>query len=77
MNAAAQQAALTFKMHRKPAVAVLSVEDAAAKWNAYREAMADQGVGCSRNGGIGNGGIVREGKKIVARISYNGRIWSA
>lgn len=64
---------LTFKMSRKPAVAVASVADAAAKWAAYRMA-------CIMNGGggysqIGNGGTVYEGKKAVAKISYNGRIW--
>ncbi len=69
----ALQAPLTFKIHRKPAVPVLSVADAAAKWDAYRMAeMENGGGGCSE---IGNGGIVRAGKQIVARISYNGRIW--
>lgn len=63
----------TFKINRKPAVQVASVEDAAAKWDAYRMAeIYNGGGGCSE---IGNGGIVRQGKKIVARISYNGRIW--
>ena len=64
---------LTFKIHGKPAVAVLSVMDAARKWESYRMAhMMNGGGGCSE---IGNGGIVRDGKKIVAKISYNGRIW--
>lgn len=74
MNAIQQVEGLTFKIHRKPAVPVASVADAAAKWCIYRETLAQSGeeYGCSQ---IGNGGIVRQGKKIVARISYNGRIW--
>lgn len=59
----------TFKVRGKPAVAVLSVADAAAKWCLYRE---ESGEGCST---IGNGGVVRHGKKAVAWISYNGKIW--
>lgn len=61
----------TFKVHGKPAVQVQSVEDAAAKWSQYRDRTE---AGCSE---IGNGGIVREDGKIVARVSYNGRIWNA
>ena len=74
MNAIQQVEGLTFKIHRKPAVPVASVADAAAKWNAYLSALAQnmEDYGCSK---VGNGGIVRQGKKIVARISYNGRIW--
>ena len=60
---------LTFKIHRKPAVPVASVADAAAKWSQYRDETMK---GVSQ---IGNGGIVRDGKRIVARVSYNGRIW--
>lgn len=49
---------------------VLSVEDAAAKWCCFRD---------ESNGGvseIGNGVIVRDEKKrVIARISYNGRVW--
>jgi hypothetical protein len=52
---------------------VQSVEDAAAKWVAYRSAeLMNGGGGCSE---IGNGGAVYVGSAIVARISYNGRIW--
>ena len=70
------QEGLTFKMYRKPAVSVLSVADAAAKWNAYLMALMQAGeeAGCSK---VGNGGVVRQGKRIVAKISYNGRIWQA
>ena len=60
---------LTFKIDGKPAVTVLSVADAAAKWRQYRD---ETGEGVSV---LGNGGIVRDGKRIVARVSYNGRIW--
>ena len=60
---------LTFKIDGKPAVTVLSVADAAAKWAEYRNETME---GVSK---IGNGGIVRDGKRIVARVSYNGRIW--
>ena len=76
MNALQQIEGLTFKIHRKPAVPVASVADAAAKWNAYLHALAQnmEECGCSH---VGNGGIVRDGKKIVAKISYNGRIWPA
>jgi hypothetical protein len=64
---------LMFKIKGKPAVPVISVADAAKKWDDYRMAsMMQGGGGCSQ---IGNGGIVRDGKKIVAKISYNGRIW--
>lgn len=64
---------LTFKVRGKPTVPVLSVADAAHKWEQYRMAqIIAGGGGCSQ---IGNGGIVREGGKIIARISYNGRIW--
>ena len=59
---------LTFKISGKPRVPVLSVADAAAKWGAYRD---QSGGGVSE---IGNGGIVRDGEKIVAKVSYNGRI---
>ena len=65
---------LTFKIHGKQAVPVLSVEDAAEKWNKYRLTMGAQGFGCSD---IGNGGIVRSGKTIIAKISYNGRVRDA
>jgi hypothetical protein len=52
---------------------VQSVEDAAAKWVAYRSAeLMNGGGGCSE---IGNGGTVYAGAAVVARISYNGRIW--
>ena len=64
---------LQFKVHGKPAVPVESVEDAAEKWNRYRLAMGAQGLGCSD---IGNGGVVRSGNDVVAKISYNGRIWA-
>ena len=60
---------LTFKIDGKPTVAVLSVADAAAKWSKYRDELTE---GVSK---IGNGGIVRDGKRIIARVSYNGRIW--
>ena len=65
------QAPLTFKIHRKPAVPVLSVADAAAKWAQYRD---ESGEGCST---LGNGGVVRQGKKAIAWISYNGKIWDS
>lgn len=64
---------LLFKISGKPCVAVLSVEDAAAKWDKYRLACGAAGLGCSD---IGNGGVVYDGRKIVARISYNGQMWS-
>lgn len=64
---------LTFKMHRKPAVPVVSVADAAKKWEDYRMACIVAGEGGVSH--IGNGGTVYEGKKAVAKISYNGRIW--
>lgn len=70
---------LLFKIHGKPSVPVLSVADAAAKWEKYRMAeMETGGGGCSQ---IGNGGTVYgtkngRGCHVVARISYNGRIWS-
>jgi hypothetical protein len=50
---------------------VESVEEAQAKWNAYRDAS---GKGCSK---IGNGLIVLDTTgNFVAHISYNGRIWT-
>ena len=50
---------------------VVSVEDAATKWNAFRDASY---AGVSD---IGNGVIVRDSNgKHIARISYNGRIWA-
>ena len=73
MNQAETLPSLTFKMRGKPAVQVLSVPEAVEKWNAYVMAqMVAGGGGCSQ---VGNGGIVRDGKKIVAKISYNGRVW--
>lgn len=53
---------------------VESVEAAAAKWDEFRmAAMIAGGGGCSQ---IGNGVTVRDvDGKIVAKVSYNGRIW--
>jgi hypothetical protein len=49
---------------------VASVEDARARWEAFRDAS---GAGASK---IGNGlTVVDEGGEVVALISYNGRIW--
>jgi hypothetical protein len=49
---------------------VRSLEDAAAKWNAYRDLT---GAGVSE---IGNGVEVREeGGRLVGSVSYNGRMW--
>lgn len=49
---------------------VQSMEDAAAKWNAYRDRT---GAGCSE---IGNGVEVHdEAGLLVGSVSYNGRIW--
>lgn len=51
---------------------VESMEDAAAKWVAYRDRT---GAGCSE---IGNGVEVRdEAGRLVGSVSYNGRIWGA
>ncbi len=50
---------------------VATVADAVRVWEAYRDST---GGGCSD---IGNGGSVRRGNKVVATISYNGRIWPA
>lgn len=50
---------------------VASVQDAAQKWEAFREAS------CEGVSTIGNGLTVRDAKgKIVATVSYNGRIWN-
>jgi len=49
---------------------VASIKDAADQWDAFRMASNE---GCSK---IGNGLTVRDGGKIVAKISYNGRIWA-
>ena len=46
-----------------------SIKDAADKWNKFVD--ASQG-GVSQ---VGNGVIIREDGKPVARVSYNGRIW--
>ena len=48
-----------------------SLEDAAKKWNGYRDRT---GAGCSE---IGNGVDVHdESGKLLGRVSYNGRIWN-
>ena len=65
---------LLFKMHRKPAVPVLSVADAAAKWAQYRDASME-GVSKLGNGGTVYGTKNGRGCHVIARISYNGRIW--
>ncbi len=49
---------------------VASLEDASAKWCAFRNASME-GVST-----IGNGVIVKDNDgNFVGRISYNGRIW--
>lgn len=49
-----------------------SVEDAAAKWNVFRE---ESSGGASE---IGNGvQVTNAAGKVIAEISYNGRIWPA
>jgi len=66
---------LTFKIARHPAAIVESIADARAKWNEFVRRESEMGGGgCSE---VGNGGIVRQGKRIVAKISYNGRVWDA
>lgn len=60
---------LVFTYNRKRAT-VASVEEAVRIWNEYREST---GAGASE---IGNGGTVKDGRKLVAGISYNGRVWS-
>ncbi len=63
----------TFKIAKHPAVIVASVKDARDKWDEFVRRESEMGGGgCSE---VGNGGIVRKGKKIVAKISYNGRVW--
>ncbi len=63
----------TFKIAKHAPVAVESVADARRKWNEFVRRESEMGGGgCSE---VGNGGIVRQGKKIVAKISYNGRVW--
>lgn len=53
-------------------VEVASVNDAARKWAAFRDAT---GAGASE---IGNGGeVIDERASVVARISYNVRVWYA
>lgn len=51
---------------------VRSLEDAAAKWNGYRDRT---GAGVSE---IGNGVEVRdEAGRLAGMVSYNGRIWGS
>lgn len=53
---------------------VASIQDAARKWDEFRFAAACAGAGSSQ---VGNGVSVRDARgKIVARVSYNGRIWN-
>lgn len=49
---------------------VASLEDAAAKWDTFRDAT---GAGASEIGG--NAKVVDQDGTEVARISYNGRVW--
>lgn len=64
---------LTVK-YRGKTYQVESVEAAAEKWGEFRHAaMCAGGGGCSQ---IGNGLAVRDADgRIVAKISYNGRVW--
>lgn len=66
LNVTPAAPALTFKIHGKPAIPVLSFRDAADKWNRYvMECMKAGGGGCSQ---VGNGGVIRDGGKIVAKV---------
>lgn len=49
----------------------VDVKDFAEASKVCREFIERNGLG----GGNWNGGEIREGGKIIARVSYNGRVW--
>lgn len=63
---------VAIKGTKKMLVGVASFEDAASTWSRIRN---ESGIGAS--GMLGGCGEVVEDGKVVARISYNGRIWDA
>lgn len=69
-NKEAARLVLKLASGRKFGTAV-SLEDARDQWISYRDRT---GAGVSR---IGNGLVVLEEGREVARISYNGRCWEA
>lgn len=58
----------------KKSYPVASIEDAQSKWEAFRAEAARNGGGVRD---IGNGVSVKQGGKIIGRISYNGRYTAA
>ena len=51
-------------------VPVASFKEASQKWRAYRD---EEGIGAS--GMVRHDGDIVQGGKVVARVSYNGRVW--
>lgn len=71
-------AARTFNLNGKW-VPVKTLDEARAMWVEYRD-TTESSTGCGRIGGseLKRGcGEYREGGIMVARISYNGRMWAA
>ena len=63
---------LVFKVAGEKFTAVVSsVEDAVAKWNDYRDRCLQTGAGPDE---FGHGGRVMHGRKVIAKIAYNGRV---
>lgn len=69
-NAIETKAARTFNLNGE-IVAVRTLDEARAAWCRYRDAS---GIGAS--GMVRGCGEYREGGVLVARVSYNGRMWA-
>lgn len=66
-----------FVVRGRDRLPVDSVEDAATKWEEFRDAVEDEGPGAGGVSTLGNGlRVERADGTEVARISYNGRIWN-